>query len=178
MLVIYDLPVSYDESKAENSFWLFVKKGLKDVFGQSLVEGSEGLSAKVSLLPPKSYVKFTDWGARLLESQFKPKLYIESQNILPLSFYKVTETKNPLYTECRLSGGADKVPDGAKELLTLVKDQRQFDEIDLSHWLNQDGFGWIDFEARVVTKDWNHWENVFEVTYSEEDFVIDFQMHS
>ena len=171
-LVIYDLPVSYDESKAENSFWLFVKKGLKDVFGQSLVEGSEGLSAKVSLLPPKSYVKFTDWGARLLESQFKPKLYIESQNILPLSFYKVTETKNPLYTECRLSGGADKVPDGAKELLTLVKDQRQFDEIDLSPWLNQDGFGWIDFEARVVTKDWNHWENVFEVNEHENKVTI------
>ncbi len=165
-LTIYNLPVSYDEDKGDNTFRIFFKEGLKDLYGQKLILDSETKSAKIALLPPKSYVKFTDYGARLLESQFKPKLLIESQNILPGSFYKVCNTDNPLYTS-RLfedyNGEQGEHPSDTIELTNKVKNQRQFEEIDLSPLLNQDGFGWISFDARVLCNEWNRWDENFYV---------------
>ncbi len=167
-LTIYDLPILYQEGK-ENKFKIFVKPGLKDIYGQSL-RTSGAAVAEVSVPAPKSYVKFTDYGARLLESQFKPKLYIESQNILRPSFYMAQNTGNPLYTECRFSG-LEEAPAGAA-LLPLTKNQRQFEEIDLSPLLNKDGFGWIDFEARVTTNEWNRWEEKSEIVKNENKTTI------
>ena len=155
-LTIFNLPVSYKDG-GENSFTIFFGEGLKDVYGQKLVVDSDKKSAQIALLEPKSYVKFTDYGARLLEAQFKPKLLIESQNILPLSFYKVAEAKNPLDIS-RLYEDCAELPSGAVELKNNQRNVRQFEEIDLSPLLNDEGYGWMDFEARVVTNEWDRWE--------------------
>ena len=160
-LTIFGLPISYDENKEDNSFKVFFRGGLKDIYGQNLVIDSDKKVCKVSILPPKSYVKFTDYGARLLEAQFKPKLFIESQNILPLSFYKIGNTSNPLNTNTVLYDYETTLPPGAVELFTRTRNVRQFDELDLASLLDKDGYGWIDFEARVVTNDWDRWDNVF-----------------
>lgn len=168
-LTIYDLPISYQDGK-DNKFKVFIKAGLKDLYGQSLKTSGGAKVAEVSVPAPKSYVKFTDYGARLLESQFKPKLYIESQNILQPSFYKAQKTTNPLYTECRFSD-LEEAPAGAT-LLSLTKNQRQFEEIDLSPLLDKDGFGWIDFEARVMTNEWNGWEEKYQLVKNERKITI------
>lgn len=171
-LTIFGLPISYDEGKDDNSFKVFFRGGLKDVYGQSLVIDSDKKAARVSILPPMSYVKFTDYGARLLEAQFKPKLFIESQNILPLSFYKIGNTDNPLNTNTVLQGYESALPPGAVELTTRKRNVRQFEELDLSPLLNKDGFGWIDFEARVVTNNWDRWDKVFYKSANERKITI------
>ena len=162
-LTLFNLPVSYSESKQDNSFRLYFKDGLKDVYGQKLVIDSDKKSAKIGLLPPMSYVKFTDYGARLLEAQFKPKLWIESQNILSPSFYKVGRTSNPLFTDRVYEdwNQSDGLPEGAVELVNKQRNVRQFEEIDLSPLLNGEGYGWIDFEARVLNRQWDRWDEKF-----------------
>lgn len=162
-LTLFNLPVSYSEDKEDNSFRLYFKDGLKDVYGQKLVIDSDKKSAKIELLPPMSYVKFTDYGARLLEAQFKPKLWIESQNILSPSFYKVGRTSNPLFTDRVYEdwNQNDGLPEGAVELVNKQRNVRQFEEIDLSPLLNGEGYGWIDFEARVLNRQWDRWDEKF-----------------
>lgn len=162
-LTLFNLPVSYSEDKEDNSFSLYFKDGLKDVYGQKLVIDSDKKSAKIELLPPMSYVKFTDYGARLLEAQFKPKLWIESQNILSPSFYKVGRTSNPLFTDRVYEdwNQSDGLPEGAVELVNKQRNVRQFEEIDLSPLLNGEGYGWIDFEARVLNRQWDRWDEKF-----------------
>ncbi|MEE3434177.1 MAG: MG2 domain-containing protein [Treponema sp.] len=162
-LTLFNLPVSYSEDKEDNSFRIYFKDGLKDVYGQKLVIDSDKKSAKIGLLPPMSYVKFTDYGARLLEAQFKPKLWIESQNILSPSFYKVGRTSNPLFTDRVYEdwNQSDGLPEGAVELVNKQRNVRQFEEIDLSPLLNGEGYGWIDFEARVLNRQWDRWDEKF-----------------
>lgn len=162
-LTLFNLPVSYNEDKDDNSFRIYFRDGIKDVYGQKLVIDSDKRSAKIELLPPMSYVKFTDYGARLLEAQFKPKLWIESQNILSPSFYKVGRTGNPLFTDRVYEdwNQSDGLPEGAVELVNKQRNVRQFEEIDLSPLLNSEGYGWIDFEARVLNRQWDRWDEKF-----------------
>mgnify|MGYP002623334057 CR=1 FL=1 len=173
-LTIYDLPVFYDEKEgAKNKFKLFIKDGLKDVYGQNLLADKGGVfSAEVKIPAPLSYIKFLDYGERILEAQFKPKLIIESQNILSPSFYKVKDTENPLNPECEIEYYGDTIPPGCVEIRSLSKSQRQFDEIDLSQFLNADGFGWIDFEAHAVTNEWDRWDEKFYLNEKKNKLTI------
>ncbi|MCR5047037.1 MAG: alpha-2-macroglobulin [Treponema sp.] len=161
-LTIFNLPISYEEGKKDNAYTIFLHPGLKDLYGQGLLCEGGKYQARVELLPPKSYVKFTDSYAKLLESQFKPKLFIECQNILQPSFYKVTNTENPLYLEYAFPDSPTESPSGTTKISTSEKNKRFFEEIDLSPYLNESGFGWIDFEAQVKTRHWNQWEEKFE----------------
>ena len=80
-LVLSNFPVKYN-----STYTLTIDKSLKDVYGRSLKRNFE---KEIEIPSARSYASFKDYGSKILESQFAPKIAFEHQNIKSGSEYSV-----------------------------------------------------------------------------------------
>lgn len=148
-LKVYDLPFDYDQEHT-----VTILDGLKDVFGQSLLTSG---TYTFKTLSPKSYIKYLDLGANILEAQFAPKYIFEYQNLMPNSWYRVYNTEKPWDTDYN---------HGSTNVETIGfnsenKNKRQFEEIDLSRFL-KNGYGFVRIDSYANYEEWNRWSEKME----------------
>lgn len=100
-LMIFNLPVKY-----ESKYSLKIKPGIQDIYS---IKTTDELNYDIQVPKALSFVTFKDYGFKMLESEFEPKLVFEYQNILPDSMYTLetvrgvsdnfnAKTKNKLFT--------------------------------------------------------------------------------
>ncbi|MCR5437412.1 MAG: alpha-2-macroglobulin [Treponema sp.] len=132
--------------------------GIKDVYGQPCNMSQKEYSFRTRA--PLSYVKYIDYGTKMLEAQFPHKILFEYQNILPGSYYETYKIDNPLYrpSKTRLETSTSE----ATVLEPGERNRRQFKEINLDPYL-EDGYGFVQFEAKVMTNYYN-WEGLLKTT--------------
>ena len=75
MVVVHSLPVTFG-----SEYTITMKAGVKDEYGLSLKKDE---SHKVKVPEAASFVRFKDYGTKILEAQFDPKMAFMVQNILP-----------------------------------------------------------------------------------------------
>ena len=121
-LLIYNLPVEYNFDYKIN-----IKAGIKDIYNRTTHEDT---TIDVHVGEAQSFVRFKDYGFKLLEAQFSPKLVFEYQNILPNSSYLVQSLRD-------ITNGAIT----SKQMLktfdekSIPKNKRVIEVIDLSPYL-------------------------------------------
>ncbi|MBR5646448.1 MAG: alpha-2-macroglobulin [Treponema sp.] len=151
--LICNLPLEMDTAYSIN-----FGDGIKDVYGQPCNLTKNAYSFKTRA--PLSYVKFIDYGTKMLEAQFPHKILFEYQNTLGGSFYEAYKVDNPLYR-----------PDKTKLELSLEdataldpgeKNRRQFKEVNLDPYLDG-GYGFVKFEAKVNTNYYD-WEGILRTS--------------
>ena len=71
----------------ENKYTLSLASGLVDAYG---IKMNSSKSFEVTVPKARSYVSFKDYGFKMLESQFVPKIAFRHQNIITPSFYTVS----------------------------------------------------------------------------------------
>ncbi len=86
LLIVHNLPVTFG-SKYKIQF----KEGLKDIYGRKLPETS---TYEVTVPQALSYSYYKDYGLKMLESQFEPKIVFAHQNIKDGSKYSITGLTN------------------------------------------------------------------------------------
>ena len=84
------LPVRF-----ESSFSLQILRGLKDVYGQALLEDK---TVSLEVGPAATYVMFHATGQKLLESQFTPRVAVEYQNVIS-GKYGIGSLKEPFLSK-------------------------------------------------------------------------------
>lgn len=151
-LTIHSLPLEMD-----TQYRIYFMKGFKDIYGQIYSDGLFNYYSEFRTRPVKAYVKYLDYGTKMMEAQFPHTLIYEHQNINPGSFYKVSSVENPLYTkEFTITDGKNMVTD--KE-----KNRRQFEEISLDDYLTN-GRGFIRFDATTKYNSINYNNELVERT--------------
>ena len=165
-VTLYNLPL-----EAETEYKLTFGTGIKDIYGQSInLSAPETHSFKTRGLP--GYVKYLDYGARIMEAQFPHKILYEYQNILEDSYYTINTTSDPLntstYWESRNTGYNQAPKDKRHDLDYTVKNTRQFAQIDLEPYLTN-GYGWVEFEAHTKVLSKNYWD--------KSEYVSDYSNH-
>ncbi len=133
-LTIYGLTVEFGQK-----YQIFINKGLKDIYGQSL---SSNETVTITVPDAASEATFLDHGAAMLEAQFPHKLVFSHQNVLSPSQYSVQITDSPLdgYYETKVEGDV-------KTFSDTPKNKKAYETVDLDPYLNEDGFGWVRFDA-------------------------------
>ncbi|MDR0878182.1 MAG: hypothetical protein LBN21_09025, partial [Treponema sp.] len=131
---IYNLPVGYGAK-----FKIFVDTSIEDVYGRKL---SEVYTCDITVPdepPPVGSASFLDYGQSMLEAQFPPRFLFEYKNIAEDSSYVLAATKNPWSALPAGSRRIDMVPGKVND--------RYFEEIDLSPYLNSQKKGFVSFRA-------------------------------
>ncbi len=162
-LTLFNLPIEKGESHT-----VTFGSGLKDIYGQEvdlhlyrnsspLYQVQKTYNFKVS--SPSAFTHFLDSGSKIMEAQYPHKLVFEYMNINN-GRYKVSATTNPLNSEF------DKafLNDDAIELNPGEKDYNYFEELDLNPYLNEDGYGFVKFQAEVERPSYNSWKERWETT--------------
>lgn len=155
-VTLYNLPLESD-----TYYKLTFNPGIKDIYGQAInLTKPESYSFKTRGLP--GYVKYLDYGARIMEAQFPHKIIYEYQNIQENSYYVVNRTDNPLDSSTHWENYYSNYQQAPKnqrvDLDYTVKNSRQFAEVDLNPYLTN-GYGWIDFEAHTKVISQNYWSD-------------------
>ena len=125
------LPVRF-----ESSFSLQILRGLKDVYGQALLEDK---TVSLEVGPAATYVMFHATGQKLLESQFTPRVAVEYQNVIS-GKYGIGSLKEPF-----LSKPGE--PNRRLDTRRVPRNTRHFELFDLSPYLNADhkGAAWLSW---------------------------------
>jgi hypothetical protein len=132
---IFNLPVDFG-----SRFTLLVATSVEDIYGRRL---SRPYSAAITVPaepPPLGEAQFLGWGHAMLEAQFPPRFLFEYRNIAPNSFYRLGTSSNPW---------ADQAPIARFDLPPANVNERYFEEIDLSPYLNPQGRGFVSFRANL-----------------------------
>lgn len=145
-VTIYNLPL-----EPAKEYQLTIGSNLEDIYGQKL-SNKEPQIVKFSTRDVASYVKYLDYGARIMEAQFPHKIIYEHQNILDNSYYVLSNSLDPLQYKTYWSNSKlQTVNDTRYEVQPGPKNQRSFVEVDLDPFLTN-GFGWVNFEAHTYVK--------------------------
>lgn len=145
-----NLPFNYNQTHTVS-----FGKDLKDKFGQPLT----GAKASYTFKTPMeiAYVRYQNYGTKMLEAQFPHKMIFEYQNLIQ-GKYGLQKTNRP-------TGNGiyefNKNKTVYHDLDVSIKNQRQFAEMDLEPFLD-DGFGFVRFEANAKYKTYNHWRQEYE----------------
>lgn len=154
-VTLYDLPV-----EADTSYQLTFGTGIKDIYGQTIsLTTPKTYNFKTRGLP--GYVKYLDYGAKIMEAQYPHKILYEYQNVLEDSYYVLQNTNNPLNTSYNwetYNYDAPAPKDIRTDLNYALKNSRQFEEIDLNPYLTN-GYGWVDFEAHTKILSKYYWND-------------------
>ena len=149
-IAVHGLPIKYD-----SEYTLTLEGGITDVYGRTLsLANPEVYTIKVG--KARSYVRYKDYGMKMLEAQFAPRLAFEFQNVKQGSFYNV----NPLtHADGRVNNGITKTVNlyGA-----FPDNQKILNVVDLAPFLDKTGseyHGAVQFNAKVFYeyfyRDWN-----------------------
>lgn len=153
-VIIYGLPLDYD-----THYKLFVGSGIKDVYGQSLTDYKQSYDFKTR--PMKAFIKYLDYGNKMMEAQFPHRLIFEHQNIEPGDQYTVRKVANPIWSpyysrsDNWYGGEGDS---GYKSVSSRIPNQRNFEEIDLNPYLTN-GYGFVRFQGEAGVKAQNYWRD-------------------
>lgn len=151
-LTIFNLPVDFEETHK-----FYIKKNLKDVYGQSL--GSE-IREAFDVPSALSYARFIDYGTKMMEAKYPHKIIFEYQNILPGSFYRIRPSSNP-YSEGFQWEHDYSGEEGYTPVEPGVHNKRAFKEINLDPYLTN-GYGFVNFIADMKTKTYRWWSEEYE----------------
>jgi uncharacterized protein YfaS (alpha-2-macroglobulin family) len=147
------LPVEYD-----STYQITLKKGLKDIYGRVLDRDSV---LDIEVGPASSYYYLPYGGFRFLEAAFPPRVIFEYQN-LKGGFWQAESTTDPYkkLPESRLTTPFD--------LSGQVKNRLEYEMLDLSPYLNEEGKGAVAMSWKLETEDnrWGPYKNdlVLQVT--------------
>lgn len=154
-VTLYDLPV-----EAEKSYQLTFGTGIKDVYGQTIdLSSPKTYTFTTRGLP--GYVKYLDYGAKIMEAQYPHKILYEYQNVQPDSYYVIKNTLEPLNPSYNYESYYNKemAPENIRTNIdSNTKGTRLFEEIDLNPYLTN-GYGWIDFEAHTKIMVNSYWRD-------------------
>ena len=150
-LTIHSLPLELD-----TEYRLYFMKGFKDIYGQIYSDGQYNYYSDFRTRPVKAYVKYLDYGSKMMEAQFPHKLLYEHQNINAGSWYSISGVQNPLYTNEQGIAGGNK-----NMIFNGVKNQRQFEEINLDDYLTN-GYGFVRFDAATYYTTVNYYGELVE----------------
>ena len=145
-LVVYGLPVEF-----HSHYRIEISGGLKDIYGRSL--GVETpVTVEVDVPGAESMARFTDSGAKMLESRFPHKMVFEYQNIEE-GAYTLSATDSPfLAADYNLDVlPLVRSPEAAPHRTALSakpRDERLLEVVDFDSLLH-DGKGWVSFMAAV-----------------------------
>ncbi len=147
---INDLPVEYGKN-----YEVVLKAGLSDIYGQELqtdraVEIYVPEASPYAYFPGGSVYRDTDYNFRMLESQFAPKVIYEYQNISEGQM-AVNPVSN-LYSNIR----TDLTP---VDFADSLKNEANYKILDLSPWLNEDGFGSVQLNWNFVNPSTSRYKN-------------------
>jgi uncharacterized protein YfaS (alpha-2-macroglobulin family) len=145
-VLIHDLPVTFD-----SNYTIKINNSIKDVYGQSLSNSKGNTAFKVNVPEAASFIKYLDYGPKMLEAQFTPKLLIEYQNVLQGSEYTIGKEEDPLN---HYFGWKDSLDSSLSPVKLNIKNRntRLFEQIPLDPYLTN-GKGWISLDsvARVAS---------------------------
>jgi uncharacterized protein YfaS (alpha-2-macroglobulin family) len=138
MLRVYNLPVGYGDI-----FNITIDAETEDMYGRKLTRPYTAEIRVPDEPPPVGEVRFLTWNGshRMLEAQFKPRFLFEYRNIAPGGWYELGKQDNPF------SRAAEPL---RFYLKPGEKNYRYFEEIDLSPYLNEQGKGFVFFNADVA----------------------------
>jgi uncharacterized protein YfaS (alpha-2-macroglobulin family) len=137
-LRVYNLPVAYGDT-----FIITVDAETEDIYGRKLAKTYTEEIKVPGEPPPVGEVRFLTWdGSRkMLEAQFKPRFLFEYRNLAPGSWYELGKQNNPF-------SPADEPR--RFNLEPGEKNYRYFEDIDLSPYLNEEGKGFVLFDANLA----------------------------
>ena len=144
-VIVYDLPVNFN-----SKYTLTVKDGIKDVYGRKLKAGK---SVSVQVPEAASYVRFLDSGTKMLEAAYPHKFLFEYQNLYEPSRYSIVRTLDPLDIS---SWDAHVYEEDAVKPKIKIRNQRQFEVIDLDPLLDSNGKGFVRFDAEMTVP--SYWD--------------------
>ncbi|MCL2878779.1 MAG: MG2 domain-containing protein, partial [Treponema sp.] len=133
---LYNVPAGYGAK-----FAVVINNSVKDIYGRNLNEPFLCDIVFPQEPPPVGEANFLDYGDAMLEAQFPPRFLFEYKNIAADSWYLLAPVKNPW----------SPVPADTKRI-TLVPgnvNEKKFEEMDLSPYLNEKSKGFIQFRANM-----------------------------
>ena len=136
-LKVYGLPVTF-----HSKYTIEISKNIKDIYGRNLNLSGNSIKITIEVPGPESTVKFTDSGAKMLESQFPHRLVFEYQNIKSGSYW-LDNTAYPFELNNR-----DWTDQSRTDLKTTPKDERIFEIVSFDDKL-KGNYGWVDFYANI-----------------------------
>ncbi|MFI3257898.1 MAG: hypothetical protein R3Y36_06340, partial [Spirochaetales bacterium] len=115
-LIIYGLPVEFDQT-----YSLEIPATVQDIYGRTLMS-QEAIITDVTVPPAASYAYFKNYGFKMLEAEFAPKLIFEHQNILEGSKYSVSSIKNSDVSPLSVDMDVSAIPQNTRvsELIDLA----------------------------------------------------------
>ncbi|MDR0998555.1 MAG: hypothetical protein LBL70_05760, partial [Treponema sp.] len=140
---IGNLPITYGDK-----FRITLSADVEDVYGRKLEAPYACMITVPDEPPPEGEVRFLGWWNNMLEAQFSPRFLFEYRNIAPESWYILAKSKNPWADVSE--GDITRI-----ELEPGKPNNRYFEEIDLSPFLNAQGKGFVQFRAgiRLLTRE-------------------------
>ncbi|MDR0495764.1 MAG: hypothetical protein LBG95_09100, partial [Treponema sp.] len=141
-LRLYNLPVGYG-----SKFKVLVAANVEDVYGRTLGKAWSCDIVVPDEPPPEGEAQFLGYGHAMLEAQFPPRFLFEYKNIAANSSYRLSKSNN-LWR--------DSFIEPTRVNLTPGKaNDKYFEEIDLSPYLNEQGRGFVLFRAdlKLLTND-------------------------
>lgn len=129
-----NLPVVYN-----STYTVTLSGGIEDIYGRKL---GEERTIQVETKRAASYAYFRDSGFKMLEAAFPPKTILEFQNVKD-GMWNIDRIENPLRCEF-----PSYVP---FDLSDQKPDTKHYRTIDLTPYLNEDGFGAVAMRYKLNT---------------------------
>ncbi|MBN2531643.1 MAG: hypothetical protein JXB88_02060 [Spirochaetales bacterium] len=132
-----NLPVTYG-----GFYTVDIGKNVQDIYGRQL---DKNYSAKITVHDASSYYYFPNYGTRMLESAFEPKIIFEHQNIFD-GVWRIDSITDPYSTfpPETLTG---------YDFSYAKKNVKHYRIINLSPWLNQEKKGFVGISWNFNKKD-------------------------
>jgi hypothetical protein len=133
---LYNLPIGYGAR-----VMIMVASSVEDVYGRTLGAAWAGSVTLPNEPPPYGEARFLDYGHTMLEAQFPPRFLFEYTNITENSSYLLAANNNPWNKSLNNSTRINLTPGKINN--------KYFEEIDLSPYLNKQGRGFVSFRANL-----------------------------
>jgi len=139
-LRLYNLPIGYGAK-----FKVLAAPSIEDVYGRTLGKAWSADIVVPNEPPPQGEAQFLDSGHAMLEAQFPPRFLFEYKNIDTNSSYLLVKSDNPWNKS---------LDESSRIYMTPGKvNNKYFEEINLSPYLNQQGRGFVSFRANLQLLD-------------------------